>query len=54
MIFCLSLLHHERPDVLKEVFSEYEEFIDGFVPAAVKGLRGARKHFPTSIYILIQ
>jgi predicted O-methyltransferase YrrM len=53
--FCMSHLHHERPDALKQVFPEYnpERFVDGLVDNGRVPLSQSRKHFPTSTYIEI-
>ncbi len=51
--FCLSQLHHERSDTLKQVFPEYspERFVGGLANNGQGPLGLSRKHFPTSIYI---
>jgi predicted O-methyltransferase YrrM len=51
--FCLSHLHHERGDTLKQVFPEYspERFVRGLVDNSEGPLSRSRKHFPTSTYI---
>ena len=57
IIFCLSQLHYDRREALREVFPEYNPQSD------INGLRDARykpfqepvnEHFPSSIYIRIQ
>jgi len=59
IIFCMSQLHYERKDILKEVFPEYNPQIDK------NGLRNSRymyrlfeeqisQHFPSSIYIQVK
>jgi predicted O-methyltransferase YrrM len=51
--FCLSQLHHERGDTLKQIFPEYspERFVDGLVEKSQGPLSQSRNHFPTSTYI---
>lgn len=56
IIVCLSHLHYERKDVVREVFPEYNTQVD------IDGLRSERykpfsyisEHFPSSMYIQIQ
>jgi predicted O-methyltransferase YrrM len=59
IIFCMSQLHYDRKDILKEVFPEYNPQIDK------NGLRNSRymympfeeqmsQHFPSSIYIQVK
>lgn len=51
ILFCMSQLHEERPDVLKEVFPDYEPLS---TPGGVyEGRYPLQKHFPASIYIRI-
>jgi predicted O-methyltransferase YrrM len=47
--FCLSLLHYDSPDILAEVFPEYQPQAsqDGLSDAASDG------HFPSSIYLRV-
>jgi predicted O-methyltransferase YrrM len=47
VLFCLSQLHHDAPDVLGEVFPEYvrQSLDDGLTDATSSG------HFPASIYL---
>ena len=49
IVFCLSQLHYDRPELLRAVFPSYDP------EPAVGGLRiaeaGADKHFPSSIYL---
>ena len=51
--FCLSQLHHERGDALKQVFPEYtpERFVGGLVDNGQAPFSQSRNHFPTSTYI---
>lgn len=56
ILFCLSHLHYERQDVLREVFPEYDPQAD------LNGLRHPRykpfqligQHFPSSIYLQVR
>ncbi|MDP6343626.1 MAG: hypothetical protein QF491_08850, partial [Alphaproteobacteria bacterium] len=54
-IFCLSLLHYDAQDVLKEVFPEYRPQLgqDGLVPDAVPAFTKHSDHFPSSIYLKV-
>ncbi len=56
IIFCLSHLHYERREVLKEVFPEYDPQADsdGLLHPAYKPFENPPQHFPSSIYIQIQ
>jgi predicted O-methyltransferase YrrM len=51
--FCLSQLHHERSDTLRQVFPEYspERFVGGLVDNGQAPFSQSRNHFPTSTYI---
>jgi predicted O-methyltransferase YrrM len=51
--FCLSQLHHERGNALKQIFPEYspERFVGGLLDNSQSPLSQSRKHFPTSTYI---
>ena len=53
---CLSHLHYERPDVLREVFPEYDPQMDinGLTAEKYKSFEPIKEHFPSSIYIRIQ
>jgi predicted O-methyltransferase YrrM len=53
IIFCLSHLHYERKDVLREVFPEYnpQDDINGLRPEKYKPFDPIPEHFPSSIYI---
>jgi predicted O-methyltransferase YrrM len=53
IIFCLSHLHYERQDVLKEVFPEYNPQGDenGLQLEKYKPFDPIPEHFPASIYI---
>jgi predicted O-methyltransferase YrrM len=50
ILFCLSQLHHERPEALREVFPGYD------AEPLPHGLREgrARGHFPASLYLRIR
>lgn len=56
ILFCLSHLHYDRPDVLRAVFPEYtpQAAVDGLVPGVNQMLRPDSTHFPSSTYIVIQ
>lgn len=53
IIFCLSLLHYERRNTLKEVFPEYNPQDDenGLQIEKYKPFNPIPEHFPSSIYI---
>ena len=52
IIFCLSLLHYDKPNILKEVFPDYIQ------QSGKEGLQDDRydpkSHFPSSIFIRIR
>jgi hypothetical protein len=54
IVFCLSLLHYERPAQLKDIFPEYDAEPD------VNGMRIGRpfehitQHFPSSLYLQME
>jgi hypothetical protein len=56
IIACLSHLHYERKDVLREVFPEYnpQADVNGLRPEKYKSFDPILEHFPSSIYIQIQ
>jgi predicted O-methyltransferase YrrM len=53
IIFCLSQLHYDRKDALKDMFSEYipQDDQDGLLPPAHKPFDPIPGHFPSSIYL---
>ncbi len=53
--FCLSMLHYDRKDVLREVFPEYQpqEDQNGLIPDHVPAFTMQKKHFPASIYLRV-
>lgn len=53
IVVCLSLLHYERPDLLREVFPEYRPQPDenGLVFVDPRSVRVAPDHFPSSTYL---
>jgi predicted O-methyltransferase YrrM len=55
VIFCESLLHYDRPDVLKKVFPEYirQPDTDGLGPKKPFQFASA-DHFPSSLYLRIK
>ncbi|MGH9967613.1 MAG: class I SAM-dependent methyltransferase [Pyrinomonadaceae bacterium] len=55
ILFCLSLLHYDRPHMLKEVFPEYvhQEDQRGLQLASYKPFQSIEAHFPSSIYLEI-
>lgn len=56
ILFCLSHLHYERKEVLREVFPEYnpQEDVNGLQPAKYRPFDPIPEHFPSSIYIRIR
>ena len=56
IVACLSHLHYERKDILREVFPEYNPQVDvnGLSPEEYKPFNPIPEHFPSSIYIRIQ
>jgi len=56
IIVCLSHLHYERKDILREIFPEYDpqEEINGLAHDRYKPFDPTPEHFPSSIYIQIQ
>jgi predicted O-methyltransferase YrrM len=55
MLFCLSLLHHDRREVLRELFPGYdpEPMTDGLVTDAVGPLEYPSRHFPCAAYLQV-
>ena len=55
ILFCLSLLHYERQEQLREVFPEYDPApnVNGLNVDAVRPFDQLRGHFPSSIYLEI-
>lgn len=55
VLFCMSHLHHKKPDVLRQVFPEYRplELPGGLVPnrTNAKLYLGNSGHFPASIFL---
>lgn len=53
ILFCLSQLHYDRPEVVEEVFSEYraQPTKDGLRRAGEPLFDEADDHFPSSIYL---
>ncbi len=51
--FCLSMLHYDRKDVLREVFPEYQpqEDQNGLIPEHIPAFTKQNLHFPSSIYL---
>jgi hypothetical protein len=54
-LFCLSLLHHDRGEALRELFPGYdpEPMTDGLVGDAVGPLEYPSRHFPCAAYLQI-
>jgi hypothetical protein len=55
ILFCLSMLHYDNKEVLKQVFPEYEPLEDknGLIYGSNSGSGSISKHFPASIYLQI-
>lgn len=51
IIFCMSQLHYDRPQVLKEVFPEYVPAPDEQGLEVTRHFSSDQAHFPASIYI---
>jgi hypothetical protein len=53
--FCLSMLHYDRQDSLKEVFPEYQpqNDVNGLTYGIYEPFTAINEHFPASIYIQI-
>jgi predicted O-methyltransferase YrrM len=51
MVFCLSQLHYDRQEALKEVFPEYVAAPDENGLEIASEANGSNTHFPASIYI---
>ncbi|MCL4503941.1 MAG: class I SAM-dependent methyltransferase [Deltaproteobacteria bacterium] len=53
IIFCMSQLHYERKDILKEVFPEYTPQLDknGLRDSKYRPFEQISQHFPSSLYI---
>ena len=56
LLFCLSQLHYDRRNELKMIFPEYDPQMNtnGLVDPNVKPFDHSPKHFPSSIYLMIQ
>lgn len=56
IIFCFSMLHYSAKDELKRLFSHYEPQDDfvGLQNPALKPFETDNKHFPCSLYLLVQ
>ena len=52
-LFCMSLLHHDRPELLAELFPGYtpEPLSDGLVADDAPPLAYPRRHFPSSLVL---
>jgi predicted O-methyltransferase YrrM len=53
VLFCMSQLHYQRPDLIAEVFPEYhpQRDRDGLVETEVAPFEEVPGHFPSSIYL---
>ncbi len=53
VLFCLSHLHYDRQEELKQIFPEYDPApdIDGLNPPSVRPFEQPQRHFPASIYL---
>jgi hypothetical protein len=56
IIFCMSYLHYERKNLLREVFPDYvpQTDADGLRNGKYKPFAAIREHFPSSIYLQTQ
>lgn len=53
ILFCLSQLHYDRKNILKEVFPEYvpQSDTDGLIDGIYRPFETVSQHFPSSLYI---
>jgi predicted O-methyltransferase YrrM len=53
IVFCLSSLHYNKPEILKIVFPEYQpqNDVNGLTYGFYPPFANIEKHFPTSIYL---
>ncbi len=53
ILFCLSHLHYDRQEELKQIFPEYDPAPDvgGLNPESVRPFEQPQRHFPASIYL---
>jgi predicted O-methyltransferase YrrM len=56
VLFCMSHLHYDRRECLKEVFPEYEPQLDedGLYGAQSRTFEYPQGHFPTSLYLVVK
>lgn len=56
IVFCMSMLHHDRPEALKACFADYDpaDLPGGLLPDDAPDLSPTSKHFPSSIYLRIK
>jgi hypothetical protein len=56
ILFCLSQLHHERPEVLRQVFPEYRpaRLSDGLTALNEKTFEDDAAHLPTSLFLQVR
>jgi len=55
IIFCMSQLHYERRDALREVFPDYnpQPDVDGLRNGGYKPFAPIHEHFPSSLYLQV-
>jgi predicted O-methyltransferase YrrM len=55
IIFCMSQLHYERQDVLREVFPDYhpQADVNGLRNGRTKPFASIHEHFPSSLYFQV-
>ena len=53
ILFCMSHLHHERPEALQRIFPQYQPLLlkDGLLTGK-RVFRGGSKHYPSSLYLM--
>jgi len=55
ILFCMSQLHHDAPDVLREVFPEYapQPMENGLVESKYAFFAKSPYHYPTALYLRV-
>lgn len=56
ILFCMSLLHHDAPEVLRVVFPGYNPMplVDGLLPDDAEDFSSQSRHFPSSMWLRIR